>query len=474
MFIQSPPNVRALASNASWIPTKPPTEELFGLAVSNSSVADMLDWLCARLDRGEPTRVAFLNAHCVNLAAADAKYQAALSSADVVLPDGSGIALAVRLKGLRLLANLNGTDLIPRLGARLAASGRSVFLVGGRPGVAANAAAVLAKTCPGLRIAGTHHGYFAPEEEDAVIEAINMSGADVVLAAFGVPRQDVWLEKVAPRLTATLSFGVGGLFDFLSGRIPRAPRALRAAGLEWTYRLYQEPARMWRRYILGNPEFVGRAVAGAFPWVGRACEKVDLTPKRGLDVVGSAVGLVLLAPLFLGVSIAIRVTSPGPALLRQTRIGQDGVPFTLFKFRSMYRDAEARRAELEKQNEHGADGVTFKLRRDPRITPIGRLLRRSSIDELPQLLNVLLGQMSLVGPRPPLPDEVARYRPEERRRLAGKPGLTCVWQVSGRADLPFARQVELDVDYLARRNIFRDLAILLRTVPAVLTARGAY
>jgi lipopolysaccharide/colanic/teichoic acid biosynthesis glycosyltransferase len=140
----------------------------------------------------------------------------------------------------------------------------------------------------------------------------------------------------------------------------------------------------------------------------------------------------------------------------------------------MYVDAEARRAELEARNQHGSDGVTFKMRRDPRITPFGRILRKSSIDELPQLWNILIGDMSLVGPRPPLPKEVERYTPAQWRRLAAKPGLTCLWQIGGRADLPFERQVELDIEYLRKRNVWLDLWIMLRTVPAVLAARGAY
>jgi lipopolysaccharide/colanic/teichoic acid biosynthesis glycosyltransferase len=176
----------------------------------------------------------------------------------------------------------------------------------------------------------------------------------------------------------------------------------------------------------------------------------------------------------LAVAAAVRLTSKGPAFLRQTRVGQDGAPFTIYKFRSMYHDAEARRAALVADNIHGAEGVTFKLKRDPRITGIGRFIRRMSIDELPQLVNVLNGTMSLVGPRPPLPAEVVRYTAEQRRRLAGKPGLTCLWQVSGRSNLPFPKQVELDVEYLAKRGIATDLSILLRTVPAVLLARGAY
>ncbi len=451
-----------------------PSTRLFGLSVADAGMDEALGWLTARLESGARTRVAFLNAHCVNLAAGNAEYRASLVSADAILPDGSGVALAARLQGTRLQANLNGTDLIPQLCQRLSLAGRSVFLVGGRPGVAAAAAAALVQDCPGLKIAGTQHGFFLPNEEADVIAAVNASGADVVLAAFGVPMQETWLERVAPQIDATLSFGVGGLFDFISGRIPRAPQTLRRLGLEWTYRLYQEPRRMWRRYIVGNPVFVARAIGQAVSRDGGTIKTVDLAAKRGLDIVASGLGLLFLAPLFLAAIAAIRLTTPGAALLCQTRVGKGGKTFGLYKFRSMFIDADARRAELEAANEHGSAGVTFKMKRDPRITPVGRFLRKSSIDELPQLWNVLIGDMSLVGPRPPLPAEVARYRPSERRRLAAKPGLTCLWQVSGRADLAFDRQVELDVEYLNNRNFFYDLVILLRTVPAVLTARGAY
>jgi exopolysaccharide biosynthesis WecB/TagA/CpsF family protein len=457
-------------------PTLPPLPsiDLFGLPVANAPMAQALDWLCVRLARGERTHVAFLNAHCVNVAAAQADYRAVLEATDVILPDGSGISLAARLQGERLIANLNGTDLVPQLCARLSDSGQSIYLLGGKPGVAQTVAEALRRSFPELRIAGTQHGYFRPDDEDDVIAAINASGADVVLAAMGVPLQETWLHRVGVRLTATMRIGVGGCFDFISGSIPRAPVALRRMGLEWIYRLYQEPLRMWQRYIVGNPAFVFRAAVDALPSSGEALHRFDLALKRLIDISGAAVGLMIALPLFLVVALMIRATSPGPALLRQTRIGKDGKPFALFKFRSMYVDAEARRAALEQQNQHGVDGVTFKLRRDPRVTAVGRLLRRSSIDEMPQLWNVLIGDMSLVGPRPPLPAEVARYLPRQHRRLEAKPGLTCLWQVGGRANLPFERQVDLDIEYLARRNTLLDLVILLRTVPAVLTARGAY
>jgi exopolysaccharide biosynthesis WecB/TagA/CpsF family protein len=440
----------------------------------NGRVAEALDWLCHRLDHGISTRVAFLNAHCANVSVRSSTYREALKTAHAVLADGSGIALALRLKGEKLAANLNGTDLIPALCRRLAESGHSIFLLGGRPGVAEGAALALLRNAPGLKVAGTADGYFDVAAEPDVIRAINESGASVVLVAMGVPAQDIWLQRNAARLQAPLTFGVGGLFDFLSGRIPRAPAWLRQAGLEWTYRLYQEPARMWRRYLLGNPEFVAHAIVDALPARSDIVRDVDLSAKRAIGFSAAAIGIVLLSPVLLTVAAAIRATSDGPAILRQTRIGKDGVPFQLYKFRSMYIDADKRRAELLADNHHGADCVTFKLARDPRVTPIGRFLRRSSIDELPQLFNVLEGTMALVGPRPPLPEEVSRYTPRQRLRLAGTPGLTCLWQVSGRADIPFPRQVDLDIEYLSNRNVFKDFLILLRTIPAVLFAKGAY
>ncbi len=468
-FQPSNPALRPVSRNSSS--PELPVVSLLGLDLVNAERETALDWLMARLDAREPTRVAFYNAHCGNVAAADPAYQSALQSADAVLPDGSGVALATRLNGQRLTANLNGTDFTPALCTRLAASGHSVFLLGAQPGVAADAARALRRQAPGLIIAGTAHGFFTAEDEDKLIARINASGADVVLVAMGVPKQDLFLARISARLQAPLTLGVGALFDFLANRVSRAPSWLRAAGLEWTWRLAQEPRRLARRYLLGNPEFIGRALRfAAAPALARA----DLATKRGMDIAAAAGGLVFAAPLLLTAMAAIRLTSPGSPLLRQTRIGQDGKPFTLWKLRSMYQDADARRAALLAANQHGADAVTFKLKADPRITPVGAWLRRSSLDELPQLWNILVGDMSLVGPRPPLPQEVARYTPAQRQRLAAKPGLTCLWQVSGRANLPFDRQVELDVEYLSTRSVLKDILILLRTVPAVLTARGAY
>lgn len=196
---------------------------------------------------------------------------------------------------------------------------------------------------------------------------------------------------------------------------------------------------------------------------------------KGLFDRGVAfVSLVLLSPLFLMLAIAVRADSKGPAFFRQERVGRAGRTFTMLKFRSMSVDAEDRLEDIKADNVHGDDGPMLKVVNDPRVTRVGRFLRRTSLDELPQLVNVLLGQMSLVGPRPPLPREVAQYENHVQRRLLVKPGLTGLWQVSGRADLSWEDSVRLDLYYVENWSFLLDIAILVRTVRAVLASRGAY
>jgi len=195
--------------------------------------------------------------------------------------------------------------------------------------------------------------------------------------------------------------------------------------------------------------------------------------KRAIDVAVAAAALVCLSPLFLAVALAIKLTDGGPVLFWQTRVGRWGREFRFPKFRSMVANAEKLKDALLAQNDHG-QCVTFKMKRDPRVTWIGRMIRKLSIDELPQLWLVLTGEMSLVGPRPPVPREVAQYSLADRRRLDVTPGLTCIWQVSGRGDIPFQEQVALDVQYIASQSLWFDLKLLLKTVPAVLLGKGAY
>jgi exopolysaccharide biosynthesis polyprenyl glycosylphosphotransferase len=194
--------------------------------------------------------------------------------------------------------------------------------------------------------------------------------------------------------------------------------------------------------------------------------------KAATDRVAALVLLVLLAPLGAGIALAVAAGSAGPVLFRQVRVGKDGREFVMYKFRTMYVDAEARLAEIRHLNQY--DDVLFKMHDDPRVTRVGRVLRRLSLDELPQLLNVLCGQMSLVGPRPPLPEEVAVYPADVRRRLAVKPGMTGLWQVSGRSDLSWEETVRLDLRYVENWSFSLDLMILLRTLSAVCRASGAY
>jgi lipopolysaccharide/colanic/teichoic acid biosynthesis glycosyltransferase len=207
-------------------------------------------------------------------------------------------------------------------------------------------------------------------------------------------------------------------------------------------------------------------------WLWQAAHAGGYWLKRTFDVFGSAAFLFLFSPLFLALAALIKWEDGGPVFLSQTRVGRHGREFKFYKFRSMCVDAEARLKQLLAVNQH-KEGVTFKMKNDPRLTRIGRWLRRFSLDELPQFYNVFIGDMSLVGPRPPVPREVALYSLTDRRRLAVKPGITCLWQISGRSEIDFSGQVKLDVKYIEEQNVWQDIAIVVKTVPAVLSGKGA-
>ncbi len=209
----------------------------------------------------------------------------------------------------------------------------------------------------------------------------------------------------------------------------------------------------------------GGLLSGRDPFVYRLI-------KRLFDLAAAFGGLVLLMPLFPFIVLLIKLESKGPILFKQQRVGHRGKLFGCYKFRSMLVDAEALKTELAHLNE--ATGAAFKIKDDPRITGVGRFLRRSSLDEFPQLFNILIGDMSVIGPRPQIPSEVADYTPKQAQRLLVKPGLTCLWQVSGRSHLDFLEWMELDLEYVKNRSIILDLKILARTLPAVIERKGAY
>ena len=228
--------------------------DLFGMPLLSATRDEAVSLLLAPGRR----RVAFVNAHCVNVAFDNAEYREALDSADLLLPDGAGVELAARWHGARLADNLNGTDLCPDLLAQAARRGMAVFLLGGRPGVAQAAADALQTRFPDLRVAGVRDGFAGADPANAIV-AINESGAHILLVAMGVPLQDLWLARHRDMLRPDLVMGVGALFDFLSGQVPRAPRLIRKARLEWLWRLGLEPRRMFGRYVIGNVVFLLRA-----------------------------------------------------------------------------------------------------------------------------------------------------------------------------------------------------------------------
>jgi lipopolysaccharide/colanic/teichoic acid biosynthesis glycosyltransferase len=203
-------------------------------------------------------------------------------------------------------------------------------------------------------------------------------------------------------------------------------------------------------------------------------EELGQGSKRVKDVLVAGLALLALSPLFAIIAIAIKLTDGGQVFFWQSRVGRHGRIFQFPKFRSMVVDAEARKDALLAENQHGQSGVTFKMKRDPRITRVGAILRRFSLDELPQLWCVLAGDMSLVGPRPAVPRETSVYLSADRRRLAVTPGLTCIWQVSGRSEISFPQQVEMDWQYIHEQSVWCDLKLLLKTIPAVLSGKGAY
>jgi exopolysaccharide biosynthesis WecB/TagA/CpsF family protein len=232
---------------------------VFGLEVTDTTLADAAAWIVNRAMMGERAEVSFLNAHCVNVMYRNRAYREALRQSHRVFADGAGIRIAARAAGVTLKENVNGTDLLPVLCREAAAKRAPIYFLGSRDGIAATAARRMQLETPDLDIAGHHHGYLSTTAvETAAIEAINRSGAEILLVGFGVPAQELWIARNRHRLAPTVIVGVGGLFDYYSGRIPRAPAVLRRLGFEWAWRLAMEPRRLANRYIVGNAEFLLR------------------------------------------------------------------------------------------------------------------------------------------------------------------------------------------------------------------------
>lgn len=232
---------------------------------------------------------------------------------------------------------------------------------------------------------------------------------------------------------------------------PAAERSFSAAELQHWCRQARAKKRRWRMTL-----------------------RIALLLKRLMDICGAIIALILFSPIIIATAILVKLEDQGPVFFRQQRVGQGGKLFAMWKFRSMVPNADKLKDQLLEQNQHGESGVTFKAKDDPRITRIGKWIRKLSIDEFPQFINVLRGEMSLVGPRPPVPREVVQYKARDLRRLRVKPGITCLWQIGGRSEIDFTGQVRLDLQYIHSTSFWGDLWILLKTVPAVLLSKGAY
>lgn len=272
-----------------------------------------------------------------------------------------------------------------------------------------------------------------------ITDIVTETGADTVVIASSAFDHDVLARIVAELRGTDVDVHISsGLFEVLTSRV-----------------LVNE--------VAGVPLVTIRGVS---------LSRTNLLVKRVFDLVVAGLIVIVGLPIWLLVAAAVKLSSPGPVFYGQKRIGRDGEPFLMLKFRSMYTDAERRLAELQADNE--ASGPLFKMKNDPRVTPMGRWMRKFSVDEFPQLLNVLIGEMSLVGPRPPLPIEVERYSSHDWRRLEVTPGMTGLWQISGRSSLTFDEMVRLDLFYIENWSVALDITLILRTVPAVLLAKGAY
>ncbi len=231
---------------------------ILDIRIDNVTMKEAIDSLMATLDQERPHLVCFVNPQCANVAYRDRAYKAVLDRADFVFADGIGMKFAGMILGRPIRQNVNGTDLFPQICETLAGSGKGIYLMGAKPGVADDVRAWIERNRPGVIVKGCHHGYFGTEGEAEVIREIRESGADMLFVAMGVPNQEMWISRHLEELGVKAAVGVGGLFDFYSGRIPRAPLWMREIGMEWSYRLWQEPGRMWRRYLVGNGVFLYR------------------------------------------------------------------------------------------------------------------------------------------------------------------------------------------------------------------------
>lgn len=451
--------------------------ELFGIGIHNQTMTQAVGW-ATTLYRS-PQTAAFVNVNSINLGANQASLKKHINQCDRVFADGVGVRIGARHLGFDIQENVNGTDLLEPLCEQAAILGRRIFLLGGEVGLADKAASRLLSRYPFLQIAGFNDGYFDKNsmENQSVIDDINASNTDILLVGLGSPIQERWIAENRTKLRVSTVLAVGGLIDFVSGRIPRAPKWMRSVSAEWLWRLMQEPATKFNRYVIGNPVYLARLYLRKKSKHKIASNDIASTRHRGLSAIfqrtAALLGLIAICPLLMVFSTLVKFTSKGPVFYSQVRVGKHGRRFRFYKFGSMYIASDPRFVDTS-NIESDREGVCKKYVNDPRVTSIGGFMRKYSIDELPQLVNVVLGDMLLIGPRPALTQEVDSYQHKMYERFDVLPGLTGLWQVSGRANTTFEEQIDLDLRYVAAQSWWQDIRILASTLPAVVFARGAY
>lgn len=417
---------------------------LFGMPLSTARPAEIFHAICQRASSGTRSTLLVIDGWMVRAMRTNTEVSRAVGQADILLPASRSVRWAARLSGQRFADIIDTPNFATDLCQHAQAAGQSVFLVCDDAARAHSAHRTLQMSAPGLRLAGASAIGSDGQTDGDCIAAINQSGANIVLIDLPPAHLARWIARNRANIDAPVLLGCSNA-------------------------LCQNSANAARWLMHHALPYWGQAINHAMQ---SSAQRNTHSAKRALDLAIALTACVLLGPLFAALCLLITLDDRGPIFFRQTRIGANGKPFNMWKFRSMSVDAEARRANLLDQTER--DGVCFKMKRDPRITRVGGWLRRLSLDELPQIINVVQGHMSIVGPRPALPQEVMTYDGRSRQRLLGTPGLTCSWQVSGRAEIPFEQQVEMDIAYLEQRSLMGDIGLIARTVPAVVSGRGAY
>lgn len=453
--------------NPSTVVRSSSKTSLLGLPFDNLTRCEILEIVEAWLKQRQTHFICTPNAALTVWAARDQVLKDIFCKADLLLVDGMGVYYASKFLGEPLREMVGAPSLFFELINLASAEQCRVFLFGTTDSILKVAIGNLQKQFPMLQIAGFRNGFFSKNDIPDIVKQIRSAEPDMLFLGMGSPQKEQFMFENRDRLEVPVCLGVGGMFDVIAGKYRLAPVWVKALCLEWLYRLLQEPGRLWKRYAIANTQFIILFMKEFFRI------RLQRGIKRLLDMIIAGSLLVLLSPFLAVIGCLIKFTSRGPMFYPWRVLGRDARPFTGYKFRTMIENAEELKETLQSFNE--MTGPVFKMRNDPRITKIGGVLRKFSLDELPQLWSVLKGDMSLVGPRPPSQQEYDEFELWQKRKLSVIPGITCLWQVSGRNEISdFADWAKLDLQYIDQWSLWLDLKILIKTIPAVLRGHGAF